>query len=138
VQPVNDRGLISGAQMYPDDLKYSKEHEWVRMNGTIAEIGVTVFAQEALGDVVYVDLPKIGDDVDQFGKFGEIESVKTVSDLFSPIGGKVVEINSETTTNPEIVNTDPYGSGWLVKIELSDAAQLGELMDSATYQATLE
>lgn len=124
--------------MYPDDLKYSKEHEWVRLNGNIAEIGVTVFAQESLGDVVYVDLPGVGDDVDQFAKFGEIESVKTVSDLFSPIGGKVVEVNSEPADNPEIVNTDPYGAGWLIKIELSDATQLDELMDSATYQATLE
>jgi len=124
--------------MYPDDLKYSKEHEWVRMNGNIAEIGVTVFAQESLGDVVFVDLPKAGTDVDQFAKFGEIESVKAVSDLFSPVGGKIVEVNTATTESPEVVNEEPYGTGWLIKVEVADASQLDELMDSATYQATLE
>jgi glycine cleavage system H protein len=124
--------------MYPDDLKYSKEHEWVRMNGNIAEVGVTVFAQESLGDVVYVDLPEVGTDVEQFAKFGEIESVKAVSDLFSPVGGKIVEINSEATDNPESVNAEPYGVGWLIKVELSDSAQLDGLMDAATYEATLE
>jgi glycine cleavage system H protein len=124
--------------MYPDDLKYSKEHEWVRMNGNIAEVGVTVFAQESLGDVVFVDLPEVGTDIEQFAKFGEIESVKAVSDLFSPVGGKIVEVNSEATDNPESVNTEPYGIGWLIKIELSDTAQLDGLMDAATYEATLD
>ncbi|MBC8452964.1 MAG: glycine cleavage system protein GcvH [Chloroflexi bacterium] len=124
--------------MYPADLKYSKEHEWVRMNGNIAEVGVTVFAQESLGDVVYVDLPAEGTDIEQFAKFGEIESVKAVSDLFSPVGGKIVEVNSAATDSPEIVNEEPYGSGWLIKVELSGTAQLDELMDSAGYQATLE
>lgn len=124
--------------MYPDDLKYSKEHEWVRMNGNIAEIGVTVFAQESLGDVVFVDLPDVGTDVGQFAKFGEIESVKAVSDLFSPVGGKIVEVNAAATDSPEVVNEEPYGTGWLIKVELADASQLDDLMDSATYQATLE
>lgn len=124
--------------MYPGELKYSKEHEWVRMNGNIAEVGVTVFAQESLGDVVFVDLPKAGTDVEQFAKFGEIESVKAVSDLFSPVGGKIVEVNSEATDRPEAVNEEPYGSGWLIKVEISDTAQLDELMDAATYEATLE
>ncbi|NQW21447.1 MAG: glycine cleavage system protein GcvH [Chloroflexi bacterium] len=124
--------------MYPDDLKYSKEHEWVRMSGDIAEIGVTVFAQESLGDVVFVDLPEVGTNVEQFAKFGEIESVKAVSDLFSPIGGKITEVNSAAADTPEVVNEDPYGSGWLIKVELNDTAQLDELMDAATYQATLE
>jgi glycine cleavage system H protein len=124
--------------MYPDDLKYSKEHEWVRMDGNIAEIGVTVFAQDSLGDVVFVDLPDVGTEIKQFDKFGEIESVKAVSDLFSPIAGIVVEINPGAIENPESVNTDPYGAGWLIKIEVSDTAQLETLMDSDTYEASLE
>ena len=124
--------------MYPEELKYSKEHEWVRMNGNIAEVGVTVFAQESLGDVVFVDLPEAGTDVEQFAKFGEIESVKAVSDLFSPVGGKIVEVNSEATDRPEAVNEEPYGSGWLIKVEISDTAQLDVLMDAAAYEATLE
>jgi glycine cleavage system H protein len=124
--------------MYPEELKYSKEHEWVRMNGNIAEVGVTVFAQESLGDVVFVDLPEAGTEVEQFAKFGEIESVKAVSDLFSPVGGKIVEVNSEATDRPEAVNEEPYGSGWLIKVEISDTAQLDVLMDAATYEATLE
>jgi glycine cleavage system H protein len=124
--------------MYPDDLKYSKEHEWVRMNGNVAEVGVTVFAQESLGDVVYVDLPESGTEVGQFAKFGEIESVKAVSDLFSPVGGKIVEVNPEATDRPEVVNEEPYGSGWLIKVELSDMAQLDGLMDAASYEVTLE
>ncbi len=124
--------------MYPDDLKYSKEHEWVRVNGNIAEIGITVFAQESLGDVVFVDLPAVGSEVEQFAKFGEIESVKAVSDLFSPVGGTIVEVNDSATDSPEVVNDDTYGSGWLIKVELSDTAQLDELMDSTTYEGTLE
>jgi glycine cleavage system H protein len=123
--------------MYPEELKYSKEHEWVRMNGNIAEVGVTVFAQESLGDVVFVDLPEAGTEVEQFAKFGEIESVKAVSDLFSPVGGKILEVNSEATDRPEAVNEEPYGSGWLIKVEISDTAQLDVLMDAATYEATL-
>jgi glycine cleavage system H protein len=124
--------------MYPDDLKYSKEHEWVRVDGNIAEVGITVFAQESLGDVVFVELPTAGSEVNQFEKFGEIESVKAVSDLFSPVGGKIVEVNEATTDSPEVVNEEPYGSGWLIKVELSDMGQLDELMDSETYQSTLD
>ena len=124
--------------MYPDDLKYSKEHEWVRMEGNIAQIGVTVFAQDSLGDVVFIDLPDVGTEVKQFEKFGEIESVKAVSDLFSPIAGTIVDANSAAIDNPETVNTNPYGSGWLIKVEISDPSQLDELMDAETYEATLE
>ena len=124
--------------MYPDDLKYSTEHEWVRMDGNIAEIGVTMFAQESLGDVVFVDLPDVGTEIAQFAKFGEIESVKAVSDLFTPIGGKIVATNPGAVENPETVNTDPYGSGWLIKIEMSDSAQLEALMDYETYESTLD
>jgi glycine cleavage system H protein len=124
--------------MYPEDLKYSKEHEWVRLDGNIAEVGVTVFAQESLGDVVFVDLPAEGTEIEQFAKFGEIESVKAVSDLFSPVGGKIIAVNSAATDAPEVVNEEPYGTGWLIKVELSDTAQLDTLMDAATYQATLD
>ena len=124
--------------MYPDDLKYSKEHEWVRMEGNIAQIGVTVFAQDSLGDVVFIDLPDVGTEVGQFEKFGEIESVKAVSDLFSPIAGTIVDANSAAIDNPETVNTNPYGSGWLIKIEISDPSQLDELMDAETYETKLE
>lgn len=124
--------------MYPDDLKYSKEHEWVRMEGNIAQIGVTVFAQDSLGDVVFIDLPDVGTEVRQFEKFGEIESVKSVSDLFSPIAGTIVDANSAAIDNPETVNTDPYGSGWLIKVEISDPSQLDELMDAETYETKLE
>ncbi|HAG56083.1 MAG: glycine cleavage system protein GcvH [SAR202 cluster bacterium] len=124
--------------MYPDDLKYSKEHEWVRMEGNIAQIGVTVFAQDSLGDVVFIDLPDVGTEVGQFEKFGEIESVKAVSDLFSPIAGTIVDANSAAIDNPETVNTDPYGSGWLIKVEISDPSQLDELMDAETYETKLE
>ena len=124
--------------MYPDDLKYSKEHEWVRMEGSIAQIGVTVFAQDSLGDVVFIDLPEVGTEVGQFEKFGEIESVKAVSDLFSPIAGTIVDANSAAIDNPETVNTNPYGSGWLIKVEISDPSQLDELMDAETYETKLE
>ena len=124
--------------MYPDDLKYSKDHEWVRMDGNIAQIGVTVFAQDSLGDIVFVDLPNVGTEIGQFDKFGEIESVKAVSNLFSPVAGVVVETNPGAIENPETVNADPYGLGWLVKIEVSDPAQLDSLMDSETYEATLD
>jgi len=124
--------------MYPEDLKYSKEHEWVRINGSIAEVGVTLFAQESLGDVVYVDLPEVGSEVEQFAKFGEIESVKAVSDLFCPVEGKIVEINLKLVENPEVVNLEPYGAGWLIKVQLSDSSKLDELMDAATYESTLE
>ena len=124
--------------MYPDDLKYSKDHEWVRMDGNIAQIGVTMFAQDSLGDVVFVDLPDVGTAIGQFDKFGEIESVKAVSDLFSPIAGVIVETNPGAIENPETVNADPYGLGWLVKIEVSDPDQLDSLMDSETYESTLD
>ena len=124
--------------MYPDDLKYSAEHEWVRMGGNIAEIGVTVFARDSLGNVVFVDLPEVGAKVEQFAKFGEIESVKTVSDLVSPISGKIIEINLEVVDNPSVINDDPYRSGWLIKVEITDLSQLDKLMDSEAYKSVLE
>ena len=125
--------------MYPDDLKYSSEHEWARVgNGDVVEVGITNFAQDTLGDVVFVELPEIGSKVDQFDKFGEIESVKAVSDLFSPVSGTVTAVNEELEQSPELVNSDPYGDGWIMEVQLDDPSELDELMDSQTYQGTLE
>ena len=125
--------------MYPDDLKYSSEHEWARVgNGDVVEVGITNFAQDTLGDVVFVELPEIGSKVDQFDKFGEIESVKAVSDLFSPVSGTVTAVNEELEQSPELVNSDPYGDGWIMEVQLDDPSELDELMDSLTYQGTLE
>lgn len=119
----------------PEDLKYSEEHEWARVEGSTVTVGITQFAAEQLGDVVYVDLPEAGGEIKQFAKFGEIESVKTVSDLFSPVGGKIVEVNDTVKDSPEKVNEDSYGAGWLLKIEISDTAQLDSLMDAPGYES---
>lgn len=125
--------------MYPDDLKYSSEHEWARVgNGAVVEVGITHYAQDTLGDVVFVELPEIGSRVDQFDKFGEIESVKAVSDLFSPVSGTVTAVNEELEQSPELCNSDPYGDGWIMEVKLDDPSELEELMDSDTYQGTLE
>ena len=118
----------------PPDLRYSKEHEWVRVEADIATVGITDYAQEQLGDLVYLDLPKVGTDVRQSEKLGEIESVKAVSDLFSPVGGKVTELNEEAVKAPELVNQDPYGRGWLVKLTLSDASEADKLLTAAQYE----
>ena len=123
--------------MNPDNLRFSKEHEWARVDGDTAVIGITQFAAGQLGDVVYVDLPAAGTDIKQFAKFGEIESVKAVSDLFSPLGGEILEVNQDTTDNPEIVNSDTYGDGWLIKMKLDDLTQLDNLMDAAAYEALI-
>lgn len=124
--------------MTPDDRKYSKEHEWALVDGPAdgtVTIGITQFATESLGDVVFVDLPDVGSEVSQFGKFGEVESVKTVSDLFSPVSGTIVEKNDAVIDNPEIVNAGPYDGGWLLKIKLSDASELDGLMSASDYDA---
>ena len=125
--------------MYPDYLKYSSEHEWARVgNGEVVEVGITHYAQDTLGDVVFVELPEIGSRVDQFDKFGEIESVKAVSDLFSPVSGTVTAVNQELEQSPELCNSDPYGDGWIMEVKLDDPSEMEELMDSETYQGTLE
>jgi glycine cleavage system H protein len=116
-----------------DDRKYSKEHEWLMLDGEQATIGITDFAQDQLGDVVYVDLPEPGARVTQFEKMGEIESVKAVSDLYTPASGEVVEANLLVIEKPEVVNTDPHGDGWLVKIKLTDVAELDRLLSAAEY-----
>lgn len=125
--------------MNPDGLRYSKEHEWARADGGgTAVVGVTHFAQDSLGDVVFVELPAAGDEVVQFEKMGEIESVKAVSDLYSPVSGTVVERNESLTDSPELVNDSPYEGGWMLRIRLSDPSELDALMSAAEYSALVE
>ena len=117
----------------PADLRYSSEHEWVRVDGDTGTIGVTDYAQDQLGDIVYLDLPAVGATLTQSGKMGEIESVKAVSDLYAPIGGEVIEVNQEAIDSPELVNNDAYGRGWLIKVRLSDPAELDKLLSAEAY-----
>jgi len=121
--------------MVPQDLRYTREHEWVRVDGDVATIGITDFAADQLGDVVFVELPEVGRKVTQFGAVGVVESVKAVSDLFAPVGGEVVETNAALGGSPELLNSDPFGAGWMIKVRLSDAGQLDALLDAAAYQA---
>lgn len=123
--------------MYPKDLKYAREHEWVRVDGDIAVVGISDFAQDQLGEVVYVDLPSVGDTVTAGETFGEVESVKSVSELFSPLSGEITEVNDALSDAPETVNDDPYGDGWMIRIKMSDTDELGELLDAAGYEAFL-
>lgn len=118
----------------PDNLKYTKDHEWIKVDGNIATVGITDFAQSELGDIVYVEIETEGEDVNQGEIFGTVEAVKTVSDLFMPISGKIAEVNEELEANPEIVNDDPYGKGWMIKIEISNPAEIENLLDSAAYK----
>lgn len=119
----------------PDDRRYSKEHEWLKIDGETATIGITDYAQDQLGDVVYVDLPEAGETITQFEKMGEIESVKAVSDLYTPASGEVVEVNAAVVEKPELVNSDPYGDGWLLRVRLSDASEAEKLMTAGDYDA---
>jgi glycine cleavage system H protein len=120
--------------MYPSDLKYHKEHEWIRIEGDVAVIGISHFAQDQLGEVVYVDLPAAGDDVTADETFGEIESVKSVSELYSPVSGEILEVNPALEDAPETVNADPYGEGWMLKLSLSDSSELDALMSADEYE----
>lgn len=117
----------------PDNLKYTKDHEWVSVDGNVATVGITDFAQRELGDIVYVDIPSEGEDLAQEETFGSVEAVKTVSDLFMPVSGKVIEVNGDLEDAPESVNQDPYGKGWMVKIEMSAPEELDSLLDAAAY-----
>lgn len=119
---------------FPSDLKYTKDHEWVKINGDVATVGITDFAQHELGDIVYVDVNTIGETVDKEAVFGTVEAVKTVSDLFMPLSGEVLEVNKDIDSAPESVNTDPYGKGWLIKIKLSDPSQTSELLSVEDYK----
>lgn len=117
----------------PANLKYTKDHEWVSVDGDIATVGITDFAQSELGDIVFVEIETEGETLDQEEVFGSIEAVKTVSDLFMPISGEIVEFNSALESAPESVNSDPYGEGWMVKVKMSDTSELDDLLDSAAY-----
>ena len=119
---------------FPDNLKYTKDHEWLRVEGNSGYIGITDFAQGELGDIVYIDINTVGQLVNKEAVFGTVEAVKTVSDLFIPITGKILEVNASLNDNPELVNKDPYGEGWMVKISIENAAELNDLMDVAAYR----
>jgi glycine cleavage system H protein len=119
--------------MTPKELRYSKEHEWVKVEGNEAVIGITDHAQDQLGDVVYVELPSVGQQVEQFKTFGVVESVKAASDLYSPLSGEVVAVNEALSKSPEKVNEEPYGTGWMIKVRMKDSAELGSLMDAEGY-----
>ncbi len=123
---------------YPNDLKYSKDHEWARAAGKTVVIGVTDHAQEALGDVVYVELPKVGDAITAGSPFGVIESTKAVSELFAPVSGKVTKVNQSLVDSPQTVNQDPYQTGWIIEVEPSDSKPLDTLMDASSYQKMLQ
>lgn len=120
--------------MVPKDLRYSREHEWVKVEDGEAVVGITDHAQEQLGDVVYVELPGVGQQVQQFKTLGVIESVKAASDLYAPLSGEVVAVNTELTKAPEKVNEDPYGSGWMIRVRMKDPAELNNLLDAAEYE----
>ncbi len=119
---------------FPTELKYTKDHEWIKVEGDIATVGITAFAQGELGDIVYVDIDAVGEDLDAEETFGSVEAVKTVSDLFMPISGEVTEINEALEDTPEAVNEDPYGAGWMVKIKISDSSELDNLLSAEDYQ----
>ena len=120
---------------FPDDLRYSKEHEWVRVENGRATIGITSFAADELGDIVFVELPETGSELGQFQTFGVVESVKAVSDLYSPVSGAVVEVNDGLRERPELLNSDPYGEGWIARVDLADTGELDNLMDAEAYAA---
>ncbi|WP_020498199.1 glycine cleavage system protein GcvH [Sciscionella marina] len=117
----------------PNELRYSKEHEWIAVDGDVATVGITAFAAEALGDVVFVQLPAVGENVGKGDAIGEVESTKSVSDVYSPLSGEITEVNGATETNPETVNEAPYESGWLFKLRLSDTGELDALLDAGAY-----
>lgn len=122
----------------PENLKYTNEHEWISVDGDVALVGITSFAQGELGDIVFVEIETEGETLDKGETFGTIEAVKTVSDLFMPVSGKIVEVNPALEASPELVNKDPYGQGWLIKISITDASELNELLSAKEYQAMLE
>ena len=121
----------------PAELKYTKDHEWVKIEGDVAIVGITEFAQSELGDIVYVEIETIGETLDQEEVFGSVEAVKTVSDLFMPMSGEILEFNEALEGNPELVNSDPYGEGWMIKLKLTDASQYDQLLDAATYEGLI-
>lgn len=122
----------------PDELRYTNEHEWIQVEGAVARVGITDYAQDALGDVVYVTLPEVGSTVTAMGACCEVESTKSVSEVYAPVSGRVVEVNSDLTDAPQTVNEDPYGKGWIFAVEMSEPAEVDALMDAAGYRAMVE
>lgn len=122
---------------FPENLVYTKDHEWVKVEGDTAYVGITDFAQKELGDIVYVDIPTVGKSVNQNDVFGTVEAVKTVSDLFMPVSGEVLELNATLDGAPEQVNSDPYGNGWMIKVKMSNASEIGGLMSAADYKTLI-
>jgi glycine cleavage system H protein len=118
---------------YPDDLRYSREHEWVRVDGSTATIGITSYAADELGDIVFVELPEVGAKLTQFASFGVVESVKAVSDLYAPVSGEVTEVNRALQGTPELLNSDPFGEGWIARVSIADAEEVDRLQDAAAY-----
>lgn len=121
----------------PNDLKFTKDHEWIRIDGDVATVGITDFAQSELGDIVYVEVETVGETMDREEVFGTVEAVKTVSDLFLPLSGEIIEFNEGLESEPEVVNTDPYGAGWMIKIKLSNPEEIDDLMDHAGYKEVI-
>ncbi|MEJ7891813.1 MAG: glycine cleavage system protein GcvH [Solirubrobacteraceae bacterium] len=126
------------ANDYPSDLRYHAEHDWARVDGDAATLGITWYAQDSLGELVFFDPPKVGATVTKDQPYAEVESVKAVSDVIAPVSGEITEVNEALSADPEKINADPYGDGWLVKVRLTDPSELDTLMDSAAYEATLE
>jgi glycine cleavage system H protein len=122
----------------PDELRYSSDHEWLRLEGDRVRIGITDYAQDALGDVVFVQVPEVGASVTAGESFGEVESTKSVSEIYAPVAGTVVEVNSDLDASPELINSDPYGGGWIAVLEVADASESESLMDAASYRALTE
>lgn len=129
---------MAAAESYPDDLRYHREHDWARIEGDEAVLGITWYAQDALGELVHFEPPEAGAEVEQGGSYGEVESVKAVSDVVAPLSGEVLEVNAAVVDAPETVNEDPYGDGWLVRIRMGDPSQADELLDAAAYRALLQ
>jgi glycine cleavage system H protein len=128
---------VAAAESYPDDLKYHREHDWARVEGETATLGITWYAQDALGEIVHYEPPETGGSVEKDESYGEVESVKAVSDVIAPLSGDVLEVNGKVVDEPETINEDPYGEGWLVKIRLSDPAELEDLLEAEAYRQLL-
>lgn len=122
---------------FPENLKYSKDHEWIKVEGETALVGITEYAQSELGEIVYVDVTTEGETIEKNEVFGSVEAVKTVSDLLMPVGGEVLEVNAELEEKPELINEDPYGKGWIIKLNITDASELDELLSAADYKALI-
>ena len=135
---IQDKPKKKDTMKMPDHLKYTNEHEWISVEGDVATVGITSFAQGELGDIVFVEIETEGETLAKGETFGTIEAVKTVSDLFMPVGGKVVEINPALEASPELVNKDPFGAGWLIKVAISDSAEFNDLLSAEQYEALLE